>query len=107
MISGARIRRTAWYPSAKQRWPEAGQPCSTCSKHTPSLVLSPSSNSTQACQELFCPIYSLAVSEDPLLNSENATQLFLAVGLDSGALMQAGYMLHAAFRLQPVGASGE
>lgn len=48
------------------------------------LLPHPCSNTTQPCQELFCPIYSLGVSEDPLLDSENATQLHLAVGLDSG-----------------------
>ncbi|GAB4821980.1 hypothetical protein N2152v2_009026 [Parachlorella kessleri] len=39
------------------------------------------------CTELFCPIYSLAVSPDPLLVAANESaqpDIFMAVGLDSG-----------------------
>ncbi|KAL4420138.1 hypothetical protein ABPG77_010354 [Micractinium sp. CCAP 211/92] len=36
------------------------------------------------CTELFCPQYSLGVAPDPLLESANSTDFFLAVGLDSG-----------------------
>lgn len=77
-------------------WPVHGQACTRNRRHVSlapshrqaSLFFSPScSNATQQpCQELFCPIYSLAVSEDPLVETENATQMHLAVGLDSGAL---------------------
>ncbi|KAL4458691.1 hypothetical protein ABPG75_013556 [Micractinium tetrahymenae] len=35
------------------------------------------------CTELFCPQYSLGVAPDPLLESANSTDYFLAVGLDS------------------------
>ncbi|KAL4859210.1 Sister chromatid cohesion protein PDS5 B-B [Chlorella vulgaris] len=48
-----------------------------------------SSNTTQPCTELFCPIYSLAATPDPLLSAagnENDSQIYMAmaVGLDSG-----------------------
>lgn len=38
-----------------------------------------------ACNSLFCPLYSLGASPDPLLDdAPKGSNLFLAVGLDSG-----------------------
>ncbi|KAL4458688.1 hypothetical protein ABPG75_013553 [Micractinium tetrahymenae] len=51
-----------------------------------------SSNASQPCQDLFCPIYSLGLSPDPLRAAAAAAsggpppegEVFMAVGLDSG-----------------------
>eukprot|EP01025_Chloroclados_australasicus_P002362 TRINITY_DN1053_c0_g2_i3.p1 TRINITY_DN1053_c0_g2~~TRINITY_DN1053_c0_g2_i3.p1 ORF type:complete len:661 (+),score=85.72 TRINITY_DN1053_c0_g2_i3:177-2159(+) len=40
-------------------------------------------NNTQACEELFCPAFSVGVSPDPIY-PESGNELYLAVGLDSG-----------------------
>lgn len=77
-------------------------PCHPLS-HPPSR----SPNTTEPCHELFCPVYSLGVSPDPLraaaaaarrrlLQDEGAgvggtapePEVFLAVGLDSGEPQQ-------------------
>lgn len=45
------------------------------------------SNASDPCTELFCPMYSLALSPDPLLNASDGSSppdVYLAVGLDSG-----------------------
>lgn len=46
----------------------------------------------QPCDQLFCPLYSLAGSPDPLMDAAggNGTQLHIAVGLDSGTPAAAG-----------------
>ena len=77
----ARVR--AQPPACLPACPPARPPAHLC-LHTPQC-----SNTTQPCTELFCPIYSLGASPDPLLSadgsaSSNASQLYLAVGLDSG-----------------------
>jgi hypothetical protein len=51
-----------------------------------------STSASPPCTQLFCPIYSLAASPDPVLNASasapgtNASQpqIYMAVGLDSG-----------------------
>ena len=49
------------------------------------------SGNAEPCKELFCPVYSAAATADPLVvtafegpSPRNATELYLAVGLDSG-----------------------
>lgn len=67
----------------------AAVPAPTCRACSPPA---PRSATQEPCANLFCPIYSLAASPDPLLPaSYNAThQLHMAVGLDSGEQRPAG-----------------
>jgi hypothetical protein len=70
--------------------PPACMPAHLC-LHTPRC-----SNNTQPCTELFCPIYSLGASPDPLRAAATARrrllqaggkpepEIYMAVGLDSG-----------------------
>ena len=51
------------------------------------------SNTSEPCTELFCPIYSLGLSPDPLLSASAGaaaapSDVYLAVGLDSGLTPQ-------------------
>ena len=50
----------------------------------------PCSTDRQPCTDLFCPLYSLGVAPDPLPDSANSSQFYLAVGLDSGARATGG-----------------
>jgi Ca-activated chloride channel family protein len=45
----------------------------------------PCSNSTSPCTQLFCPVYSVGLSPDPLLDTPESREFYMAVGLDSGA----------------------
>jgi hypothetical protein len=60
------------------------------------LLPLPCSNTTQPCTELFCPIYSLAATPDPLLSAagnESDSQIYMAVGLDSGKFIHLQQLL--------------
>ncbi|EFN56223.1 hypothetical protein CHLNCDRAFT_35166 [Chlorella variabilis] len=43
-----------------------------------------SSNATKPCTKLFCPLYSVGLSPDPLLGTPASSEFYMAVGLDSG-----------------------
>lgn len=80
------------------------------------------SNTTQPCTELFCPLYSLGIAPDPLRQAATARrrsllqnegggsgssstappEVYAAVGLDSGVLRAT---LHAATQLQILAAA--
>ena len=49
-----------------------------------------SNGSRQACTDLFCPIYSVGVSPDPLVDTPDSAEFYLAVGLDSGVFWRGG-----------------
>ena len=55
--------------------------------HTPTaspLHARACSNATKPCTKLFCPLYSVGLSPDPLLGTPASSEFYMAVGLDSG-----------------------